>query len=493
MSFNPSTSTASRPGWRDPASILLPIFVGALRAAPFAPFLAMFLSEQFGISGGLPAPSAWPLAAISAIGFWSVRLLPRLVRHPGAANAAFVALGIICWIVWMALEPHWDVGPVLRSPISIANDNGQHAWTFIVAIIFWLLTLRLALDEREQSSEGVRGIMVRSLVAVMVGAILAGLIGGEMGEAGLRAAFVAVPVALVAGVGAVGMSEMASTRAIARRRGTTVPGWNRWARSFVGTATVLLAITFVFALILGPGFVGMVVDVLAAMWRAFATILLWVLYGIVYAFVMIYRAIAWLLSQFFDTSIPQIEVPEMGLQGTPAPIEFAEEAETEPWWFAPYLRFAGIIALVLIALALVVRFARFRINPVEAGHEEERSSVFSGSLLRQQLRNLFRRKSGSEKPRKLDLASDPSSVRESMLFLQVLAHRLDVTRKPAETPHDFTDRLRRLWPLLAEPLGEINSRYERVRYGETEEDRAAVVVAWREIWAHHNSNDAAGK
>ena len=492
MSFNPSTSPASRPGWRDPASILLPIFVGALRAAPFAPFFAMFMGEEFGLSGGLPAPSAWALAIVSAIGFWSVRILPRFIRSSTLINVAYILVGICCWGVWMALEPHWDVAPVLRNPISIANDHGELAWTFVITIVFWLFTLRLALDEREQSSEGVRGIMVRSLVAVMVGALLAGGIGGDMGDAGVRAAFMALPIALVAGVGAVGMSEMASTRAIARRRGTTVPGWNRWARSFAGTAMLLLVVTFIFALILGPGFIGMVVDVLAAIWQGFATVLLWVLYGIVYAFVMIYRAIAWLLSQFFDTSIPQMEVPEMGQQGTPSSIEFGEEEDVEPWWFAPYLRFAGILALVLVALALVVRFARFHLATVEAERDEERTSVFSGSLLKQQIRNLFQRKSGAGKPRKLDLASDPASVRESMLFLQVLAGRLSTPRQPSETPHDFTERLQIEWPTLDAELTEINARYERVRYGETDEDRAAVVTAWRGIWMHHHLNEAAG-
>lgn len=492
MSLNPSTSTASKPAWRDPASILLPIFIGLLRAAAFAPFFAMFMGRDFGLSGGLPAPTAWALAVFSGVGFWGVRLLPRLLRNPVAINIAFVVLGIVLWIGWMALEPHWHVGPVLRNPITIANEHGEFAWTFIIAIVFWILTLRIALDEREQSSEAVRGVMVRSLVAVFAGTVLAGLIGGDKGDAGLREALIALPVALVAGVGAVGMSEMASTRAVARRRGTTVPGWNRWARSFAGTSGILLVITFVAALVLGPGFTGLVVDVLATIWQAIATVIIWILYGIVYAFVMIYRAIAWLLSQFFDTDLPPMEVPEQGQQGTPAAIEFGEEEETEPWWFAPYLRFAGIIALVLIALALVVRFARFRLAGPEVDLDEERSSVFSGSLLRQQLRDMFRRKHGPEKPRKLDLASDPATVREAMLYLQVLAVRLGTPRQPAETPHDFTDRLCREWPLLNAPLAEINLRYERTRYGEIEEDRAAVVAAWREIWVAKRDDPAAG-
>lgn len=483
MQSNLSNSTVSKPDWRDPSSILLPIFIGGMRAAPYAAFFAMFLGEDFGLSGGLPAPSAWPLAAICAIAFWAARYLPKVLRNATVFNIALVLLGILCWIVWMWLEPHWDIGLILRDPIALANEHGQFAWTFIIAMVFWFITLRIALDEREQSSEAVRGMMVRSLIGVLAGVILAGLVGGDKGDDGLQAAFVALPVALVAGVGAVGMSEMASTRATARRRGTSVPGWSRWARSFAGTATILVVVTFVAALIFGPGFIDIVLDVMRTVWQAIAQVILWILTAIVYVFVYIYRGIAWLFAQFFDTELPPMEVPEMGEQGTPPPVMEQEEGDTDPLWFAPYLRFGAIALLVIVGLALLTRFARFRSKDSDTDVDEERTSVFSGKQLRDQLRNLFRRGQGTEKPRKLNLADDPPTVRDSMLYLQVLAERLGTPRRPAETPHDFTARLRGEWAALDEPLAEINRRYERARYGETEEDRNAVVIAWRQIWA----------
>ena len=51
----------------DPAAVLLPIFIGFLRAAPFVPFFAMFLGEEFGLSNQLPEPNAWALAVFSAV------------------------------------------------------------------------------------------------------------------------------------------------------------------------------------------------------------------------------------------------------------------------------------------------------------------------------------------------------------------------------------------------------------------------------------------
>lgn len=185
----------------------------------------------------------------------------------------------------------------------------------------------------------------------------------------------------------------------------------------------------------------------------------------------------------FDASVEPMEMPAVGEMVGEEPGEPVEETEVEPWEYANLARFAGIIALVLVALAIVSRFLRFRGTDPDTNLDEERSSVFSGSLLRKQLKNLFRRRVHAERPRKLDLASEPESVRESMLYLQVLATRLGTPRVAHETPHDFASRLSRDWSGLDEPLNEIRTRYELVRYGESDEDRAAVAAAWLQIWA----------
>lgn len=484
MSSNPSSSTASK-GWRsrfDPSVALLPIFVGFMRAAPFVPLVAMFLREDFGLSNHHPAPNAWALAPISAIGFWSVRLLPKRIRDPRLFNLMLLLIGIVSWGVWMGIEPHWHIGDVLRDPITIVSGNGQFGWTFVLTLIFWVLTLRLALDEREQSSEGVRGILVRSLVGILAAILLAAVIGNDMGDDGLSAAYIALPVALVSGIGAVGLSEMVATRSAARRRGATVPGWNRWGRTFLGSAVLVTIITFVAALVFGPGFLSLVMDSLATIWSGITTVLLWIMYGVVYVFYWIVRAVIWLLNLLFDTNVEPMEMPQMQGAMEEDPGEPAVEGEIEAWEYAPLVRFGGIIALVVVALLIITRFIRFRNKDETIDPNEERTSVFSGSLLRNQMRNLFRRRGHGERPRKLDLASPPGSVRESMLFLQVLAERLGTGRQPRETPHDFTERLAGQWPQLTEPLGEIRDRYERVRYGESEEDRAAVISAWSQIW-----------
>lgn len=484
MSSNLSTSSASS-SWVsrfDPSVVLLPIFIGFLRAAAFVPFVAMFFGPDFGLSRGNPAPTAWALAAIGAVGFWCARLLPKRVRQPVLLNVLLLLIGIISWAIWMAIEPHWHIGDVLRDPFSIVSGNGRLGWTLILTLIFWILTLRLALDEREQSSEGVRGIMVRSLVAVLAGIMMAAWIGGDMGDAGLSTGYIALPVALVSGIGAVGLSEMIATRNAARRRGATIPGWNRWGRTFLGSAVIVTVITFVAALVFGPGFLALVLDSLGTLWNGIATVLLWIMYGVVYAAYWIVRALIWLFNLLFDTNVEPMEMPQM--QGEIPEDDAAPmvPGEVEAWKYAPLARLGGIIALVIVAFLIISRFIRFRHSDEDLDPNEERTSVFSGSLLRNQMRNLFRRRDHGERPRKLNLASPPESVRESMLYLQVLAQRLDMGRENRETPHDFTQRLGKQWPQLEGPLGEIRDRYERVRYGESEEDRVAVISAWSQIW-----------
>lgn len=484
MSSNPSSSIASS-NWfsrLDPSRILMPIFLGFLRAAPFVPFIAMFFRPSFGLSGGLPAPNAWALAAMGAIAFWSTRLLPRYVKNPALVNVLLLLIGFLWWGIWMWLEPLWHIGDVLKDPLSIVDGNGRFAWILVVTLVFWVLSLRLALDEREQSPEGVRGIMFRSLIGVLVAIIFAAIVGDEFGDAGLSAGYIALPVALVSGIGAVGLSEMVSTRNTARRRGATVPGWSRWGRTFLGSTAMVLVLTFVAALMFGPGFLQLVLDAIRTLWEWFSTIMLGIMYVVVYAIYYIVRFIVWLLNLLFGTEFEPMEVPEMGqAPGGEEPLP-PEEGEAEPSPYAALLRLGAIGAAIMVALLVISKFIRFRQTDETIDPNEERSSVFSGSLFRDQLRNLFRRKDHGEKPRKLNLNDSPATVRESMLYLQVLAERLGMGREIRETPHDFTSRLGTTWPQLEAPLREIRDRYERVRYGESEEDRAAVVSAWREIW-----------
>lgn len=464
-----------------PRLVVLPALVALIGTAVAAPLVEMFLGPHFGVSGGREAPWPWSLVIIACIGFWAAIALESTKLSREASTALLMLLGLAVNLGWWTLEPVWDVRPLLRDPISLVGDNGHFVVPLMVGIGFWIQGLRLAFEPSLMGAEAIRERVRFAIVALGLGMALAGLIGGDMGDAGISAAIIGLPVLLVSSAAAIAAGEMAATRRLASRRQTTAPGWDRWARTSGGAALVLLVVVGVGALFLGPGALQLVVDGLAALWQGIATVLLWIVYGIVYVIYYVYRFVAWIINSIFGDVVRPMELPEMGGQIAPPEEEVLppEVVESEPNLLLRWIALG--IALVIVALIVFFMARRRASADGEGDIEEERSSIFSAALARKQLRDLFRRKPRPERPRRLDLDRDPDSVREAMLYLQVLATRQGVGRMAWETPRDFAARLAKEWAGLDDPLGVIRARYERARYGETDEDRREAVQAWRQI------------
>jgi hypothetical protein len=173
-------------------------------------------------------------------------------------------------------------------------------------------------------------------------------------------------------------------------------------------------------------------------------------------------------------------------------MQMPERGESEPWKYAALVRWGALAVVVIAVVLLLFRLTRRPKDiDAEAVGEEERSSVFSTDLAREQLRNLFRRgRRGSRLPR-LNLDQAPSSVRDAWRYLQVLALRQDVGRGEAETPQDFAARLRAVWPGTAGSLNDLAALYERSRYGdlESERDDTAAADDWRDIYRRRRESD----
>jgi hypothetical protein len=478
----PSTRHALQKNW--PTLVVLPALVAIMGAAAASPLIAMFLGPDFGLSGGREAPWPWALALIGMVAFWSAAILDRSTLSRNASSAILVALGLGMIVLWWAIEPVWDVMPVVRNPISLVRGNGHLVLPLLIGLGVWVTGLRKAFSPGALGPEIIRENARNSFVVLAVSMALAGLIGGDMGGAGISASIVALPVILVCSAGAVAASEMDNTRRMAARRHTAAPGWDRWARVFGGTAIALLIVTGVGALFLGPGALDLMVDGMRGIWTVIATVILWVMYAVIYAVYYIYRFIAWIINSIFGDVLSPVEMPQM--EGVAPPPEEETLLPNEPGGseYATLLRWVALGIAILVVVIIIFMLARRRSVETDDGDvDEERSSIFSAALARKQLRDLFRRKPKADRPRRLDLARDPDSVRESMVYLQVLAARQDVPREPFETPRDFSNRLSAEWSGLEEPLRIIRDRYERVRYGETDEDHQAAIAAWREIWS----------
>lgn len=484
---SPETHRASASGLRRewPTLIALPALVAFLIAAAASPLIVMFLGPDFGVSGGREAPWPWALAIIGLLAFWTARLVDASPMSQNAQSALLVVLGITAIVGWWAVEPAWDVGPVLRDPVSLVRSNGHLVLPLLIGLGVWVQGLRMGFQRDSLRPESVREIVRNSIAVLAVSMALAAMIGGNMGGSGISMSLVALPVMFVCSAGAIAAAEMETTRRLAAQRRATAPGWDRWARVSSGSALALLVVIGIGALLLGPGALELVVDAMRTIWNGIATLILWMLYAIVYVVYYVYRVIAWIINSIFGDVHTPIEMPQM--EGVPAPVNepMQEPADdsVDPT-LVTVLRWIGLGIVLMIIAAIVFHLSRRRTDESDGEKvDEERTSIFSTDLARNQLRNLFRRKPKLVPPRRLALDRDPGSVRESMLYLQVLASRQETGREPRETPHDFTERLAVEWPGLAGPLETIRDRYEQVRYGETEEDRRAVVEAWRQIWS----------
>jgi hypothetical protein len=467
-----------------PILVLLPVLVAILGAATLTPLISLFLGESFGLSGGREAPWPGALACLGLIAYWTARGLARLRLTMAQTSAGVLVAGVLAVGLWWAIEPVYGVVPVLKDPVSLVRGNGYLIPPLLMGIGVWWQGLRYAYDTGLFSAEEIRGSVQRSWMLLAASIVLAAMVGGDAGGAAISSAKIAVPIAMIASVAAVAAAEVESTRKIAFRRGSTAPGWDKWARLVSGMTVGILVLTGIVTLFLGPGVLQAMVDLMQAVLRVIGVAVVYVLYAIIYAIFTIGRLVAGIVNAIFGDIFGPIEMPQPP-QPEPRPQEDMriEQTVVTETPYATLLRWVVLGIALIIAAIIIYRMTRARASDEDDGEiAEERESIFSADLAKQQLRDLFRRKPRAERPRRLDLDQPPSSVREAMLYLQVLATRQHAGRRIHETPADFTIRLTNAWPGVGAPLRTLRDRYELVRYGETEDDRALAVEAWQDIW-----------
>lgn len=471
-----------RQGWA--TAFLLPVLVAALKAAAVAPLVHLLLGEHFGLSGGRGAP--WPvaLAIVGLIGFWSTRLLFRAEEVPARARIVSIALWVVVTAVWLSLEPDYDVPFPLRELPFLVTDHAYLLPAIILGFVAWWQGMTWANDPRRFGADALREAVRDAWIALVVGIVLAGWAGGEMGREALSSAGVAVPVAIVCSVALIAAGEVVAAREVAQRRGGRAPAWGRWLSLSGVVAGVVVVAALLVSLVVGP-------DALGTVFGSVLTLLRWAVLGIAYLMFGIIFVIYWLISGIvgmFGWVLPEMAPEQFPLGGaTPAqlPMEEQETEQLAPEWIL-LIRWVAFGIGLLIAALIIWRFARARrAGAVEESGETSRERVFSADLARRQLRDLLRRRRHGERTRRLDLSRPPRTVREAYRYLAVLAARQGQPRADPETATRFSARLARAWPAAADPIADLTAHYHRVRYGDHPDpgpELEAAVADWQQVW-----------
>jgi hypothetical protein len=473
-----------RQSW--PTVIMIPILIGVLHACAFSLLVKLFLGESFGLSGGHPAPWPGAIAILFVVSFWTNRYLGRFKLAAGWIQALTFGCWLVSYLAWVLLEPAYRDTTVWSHPSQFVQSEAYLIPPLLIAMVVWWSGMSHASNIANLSAEDIRSTVQRDWLILFASILLAALVGGEAGEAAISAARVAVPLQLIASLALVAGAEVEATRRMASQRGSQPPGWGRWIRLVGGLAAGVLVLTLIVLALLSPSALGAVVGGIALVARAIAVVLGYVLLAIVWAVFQIVIAISRLLEWLFGDIFGPIEQPTM--TGPPAmnmdPI-VREEGEAQQWEYAILLRWAAIVAVVVVAAVILFRVTRKGADTEDEGDvDEQRDSVFSADLARQQLRDLFRRRRREQRPARLDLDRPPKTVRETMVYLETLAARQGVARRDTESSADFTARLRAVWPGAGAPLIDFPHRYDPVRYGETADDPGSPdAEAARQDWA----------
>ncbi len=485
-SAEPTPQRRRRRGWSSwPEDLLLPALIASVQTLAITPLLQLFFGEDFGLSGGRPV--MWPggLAILGLAAFGLCRFVSRLTNDAKIFQAAIAIGWLIAAGIWIGLEPVYGLRGLLAEPGSLVGSRSYLIAPLLLSLGIWWQGVRYASVDYLLSAEEIRGSTQRSWLVLIGSLVFAALVDSSASRDALSSSRLVIPLAMVASVALVAAAEVHASRREIHQSGGRPPTWARWSRLVSGVGIGVLVVVALVTLLLTPGAFAAMIAALVFLAKAAGQLATWVLYGVFYVIYYMIYAITELFRALFDIDMAGMEQPEAppAIQG--GPMELPEQEDDGPWEYAWLLRWGLLGIVVLVAILVLFRMTRkTATDEGDAIGDEQRSSIFSTDLAKEQLRDLLRRRHRGPRIPTLDLDAVPGSVRESWRYLQVLAVRQEVGRREAETPRDFSARLRAAWPGTAEPLNDLARRYERSRYGDldTARDRDAAIDAWADIY-----------
>jgi hypothetical protein len=301
-------------------------------------------------------------------------------------------------------------------------------------------------------------------------------------------------------LGALAVSSLQSARRFEQQQTGQWFALNRYWLGIVGAVIGALLVGGLFlSQFFAPEAVAGILSGLTVLLDLLARLLYWVV--LVAAFVVF--ALFGLIARVFPTAGLSVNPPAIATP--PNLADQFKDLQQQPAGLSPeaYLALqviAGTLIAAFIILIFALAFRRFKVL-LEEDVEETRETIFSFDLLKEQLAQLFKRKSqgqGASAPPFAAIRGDDAraQIRRTYQALLAFAAAHGIPRSPGQTPNEYLTSLARGMHIYLEPMMLITEAYVQARYSLTpiSPDRADEVLrAWQVIASDAARGNGRGK
>ncbi len=270
-------------------------------------------------------------------------------------------------------------------------------------------------------------------------------------------------------------------------------------RYWLGTVVAVIGAVLLAGLLLGqlftPGIMTWILEKLAIVWEWLARLLVFVLMIVAYPILML---LEWLVKVISQGRRPNDQPPINPLPSFAE--QFRDLEQGRPSTISPQVYMglqvlAGLLAVAVIVLIFALAFRRFK-TLLEEDVEETRELIFSVDLLKEQLAQLFGRKTKGDgiepEPFVSIVGDDPrAQIRRAYQALLAWATEQGMPRLPGQTSNEYLLSLSNAWPIYGEPISILTAAYLQARYSDLPISSASAEQA-RQAWetiVHGNGKD----
>ena len=302
------------------------------------------------------------------------------------------------------------------------------------------------------------------------------------------------------GLGALAVSSLQSARRFEQQQTGQWFALNRYWLGIVGAVIGALLVGGLFlSQFFAPEATAGILSGLVVVVDLLARLLYWVVLVAAFVVFTVFDLVARVLPTVDLSSNPPV------IATPPNLADQFKDLRQQPAGLAPeaYLVFqmiAGVLIAAVIVLIFALAFRRFKVL-LEEDVKETRETIFSFDLLKEQLAQLFKRKSqaqGASIPPFAAIRGDDPRVQIRRAYQALLAWAAahGIPRSPGQTPNEYLTLLARGMHIYIEPMALITDAYVQARYSTMpiSADRAGEVLrAWQAIASDAERGNGRGK